>query len=165
MKATHVFSRKRLLNGDRLSKRRSSSHKLMFTIGGSGRSFNFNLVRFDNITFAKQIKRCFKFKCNTHLRKLGFMVPESEIIQDKKSKNIQFPCIIKPACSGSSFGIAKVHNHDELEKAIYEAKKYDRYIIQEQFIKGREVTCAVFNDKQTIKTLPITEIIFSELFL
>ena len=66
MKATHVFSRKRLLNGDRLSKRRSSSHKLMFTIGGSGRSFNFNLVLFDNITFAKQIKRCFKFKCNTH---------------------------------------------------------------------------------------------------
>ncbi len=100
-----------------------------------------------------------KFKCNTHLRKLGFMVPDSEIIQDKKSKNIQFPCIIKPACSGSSFGIAKVHNYDELEKAIYEAKKYDRYIIQEQFIKGREVTCAVFNNKQIIKTLPITEII------
>ncbi|MAQ31510.1 MAG: D-alanine--D-alanine ligase [Flavobacteriales bacterium] len=100
-----------------------------------------------------------KFKCNTHLRKLGFMVPESEIIQDKKIKNIQFPCIIKPACSGSSFGITKVHNDDELEKAIYEAKKYDRHIIQEQFIKGREITCAVFNSKKTIKTLPITEII------
>ena len=37
-----------------------------------------------------------------------------------------------------------------------------RDIIQEKFIKGREVTCAVFNDKQIIKTLPITEMYFLE---
>jgi len=98
-----------------------------------------------------------KFKCNNYLQSLGYKVPTSHIFNGVCETN--FPCIIKPACSGSSFGISKVYNHSELKTAICEAQQYDKDIMIEAFIDGREVTCAVFNHNHTIQTLPITEII------
>ena len=98
-----------------------------------------------------------KFKCNNYLRSLGYKVPNSFLFKDKL--NVNFPCIIKPACSGSSFGISKVNNETILKNAIQNASKYDKDIIIEEFIEGREVTCGVFRSGQAIITLPITEII------
>ena len=98
-----------------------------------------------------------KFQCNNYLRTIGYNVPSSQMASS--NYNIKFPCIIKPSCSGSSFGISKASNFEELQKAIIKAEKYDPEVIIEQFIIGREVTCAVFKDSNTIKTLPITEII------
>jgi len=98
-----------------------------------------------------------KFKCNQHLRSIGYQVPYSQIYtKDYKTK---FPCIIKPSCSGSSFGISKVYNDVELTIAICKAKQYGQEIIIEEFIDGRELTCAVYNLYNKIETLPITEII------
>ena len=98
-----------------------------------------------------------KFKCNNHLTALGYKVPKSNIFQGQLE--IPFPCIIKPACSGSSFGISKAYNLNQLKNAIKEAKKYDNEIIIEEFIDGREFTCGVLSLNSTITTLPITEII------
>jgi len=97
-----------------------------------------------------------KFKCNQHLQSLGYKVPKSYIFNEILETN--FPCIIKPACSGSSFGVSKVYNNSELKIAICQAQQYDKDIMIEEFIEGREVTCAVFDHNQ-IQTLPITEII------
>ena len=97
-----------------------------------------------------------KFKCNIHLRELGYRVPKS-YLHPFKSKEL--PCIIKPTCSGSSFGISKVSNEKDLHEAIQEAGKHGQEIIMEEFIEGREFTCAVFNILHEINTLPITEII------
>ena len=98
-----------------------------------------------------------KFQCNNYLRTIGYDVPVSQMASS--NYNIKFPCIVKPSCSGSSFGISKASNSEELKKAIIKAQKYDTDVIVEQFISGREVTCAVFECSNTIKTLPITEII------
>jgi len=98
-----------------------------------------------------------KFQCNNYLRTIGYDVPSSQMASS--NYNMGFPCIIKPSCSGSSFGISKASNFEELQKAIIKAKKYDPEVIIEQFIIGREMTCAVFKESKTIKTLPITEII------
>tara|TARA_B100001250_G_C19769738_1_gene776517 strand:+ start:39 stop:740 length:702 start_codon:yes stop_codon:yes gene_type:complete len=98
-----------------------------------------------------------KFKCNNKLRELGYKVPQANLY--KMSSNIQFPCIVKPACSGSSFGITKAYNNDELIAGIEEANQHDREVIIEEFIEGREFTCAVFNVNKIVQTLPITEII------
>tara|TARA_Y100001968_G_C19445164_1_gene764944 strand:+ start:1858 stop:2802 length:945 start_codon:yes stop_codon:yes gene_type:complete len=98
-----------------------------------------------------------KFKCNNYLKSLGYQVPISHVFNEKCE--IDFPCIVKPACSGSSFGISKVYNSVEFKIAINEAQQYDQDVIIEEFIDGREVTCAVFNQNHIIKTLPITEII------
>ena len=98
-----------------------------------------------------------KFKCNNKLRKLGYKVPNAQLFHEKYK--IEFPCIVKPICSGSSFGISKVYNDDELKIAVDEAKKHDKQVILEDFIDGRELTCAIFNLYDKIETLPITEII------
>tara|TARA_B100000427_G_C15473070_1_gene579473 strand:- start:101 stop:1039 length:939 start_codon:yes stop_codon:yes gene_type:complete len=98
-----------------------------------------------------------KFKCNKHLKQLGYTVPESNIFTKKDA--IKYPSIIKPIASGSSFGINKVNNKQELKQAIDQANKYSDEIIVEEFIDGRELTCGVFSISGKVKALPITEII------
>ena len=98
-----------------------------------------------------------KFKCNQYLRSLGYQVPNSKIYTE--DYRTRFPCIIKPSCSGSSFGISKVYNDSELKTAVDKAKQHGQEIIIEEFIDGRELTCGVFKMNKNIQALPITEII------
>ena len=65
-------------------------------------------------------------------------------------EKLQFPMFIKPSNSGSSVGISKAHDKKELEEAIVEAEKYDRKILIEQGINGREVECAVLGNEEVI---------------
>ncbi|SNX53953.1 D-alanine--D-alanine ligase family protein [Thermoanaerobacterium sp. RBIITD] len=60
---------------------------------------------------------------------------------------IGYPCFIKPANMGSSVGITKVHNENELYDALKLAAKYDRKIIVEQGIDAREIECAVLGNE------------------
>lgn len=69
---------------------------------------------------------------------------------DKISKNLKFPVFIKPSNSGSSVGINKAKNKEELEKYIKYAVKYDNKILIEQGIEGREVECAVLGNEEVI---------------
>ncbi|MBF2064970.1 MAG: D-alanine--D-alanine ligase [Calothrix sp. C42_A2020_038] len=57
-----------------------------------------------------------------------------------------YPCFVKPANLGSSVGIAKVRNRQELEVALDNAASYDRRIIVEQGVVAREVECAVLGN-------------------
>ena len=98
-----------------------------------------------------------KFKCNIYLHSKGYIVPQAQSY--KSFNNIKYPCIVKPSCSGSSFGISKVYKEENLQHAISLAKQHDDEVIIEDFINGREITCAVFNNKNNIETLPLTEII------
>jgi D-alanine-D-alanine ligase len=101
-----------------------------------------------------------KLQCNTLLNQMGYKVPilyDIEILE-----NITLPCIIKPVNTGSSFGVNKVNHSINIADAIKDARKYSDKIMIEEFIKGKELTCAVFNfkdNKSHITTLPITEII------
>lgn len=61
-----------------------------------------------------------------------------------------FPLIVKPCNGGSSIGITKVDNKEELEKAINIALTYDNNIIVEKFIKSREFECAVLEDDNVV---------------
>lgn len=68
-------------------------------------------------------------------------------LEDKKSGKIMrwntFPCVVKPCAGGSSVGISKVENKENLEKAVDEAFKYEKEIVIEEFIKGREFSVGV----------------------
>ncbi|MBE37092.1 MAG: D-alanine--D-alanine ligase A [Flavobacteriales bacterium] len=119
--------------------------------------FNSKNIPYTSCDEASSILTFNKFKCNNHLKSIGYQVPSAQLYQ--KAIKTKFPCIIKPASSGSSFGISKVYNNYELEKAVLEAIKHDKEVIIEEFIEGREFTCAVFNLNHKIETLPITEII------
>jgi D-alanine-D-alanine ligase len=57
-----------------------------------------------------------------------------------------YPCFVKPANLGSSVGIAKVRSRRELEAALDQAATYDRRIVIEQGVVGREVECAVLGN-------------------
>ncbi|MCQ2354032.1 MAG: D-alanine--D-alanine ligase [Clostridia bacterium] len=70
-------------------------------------------------------------------------------------EKIGFPCVIKPSSCGSSVGVSRVFTNEELKTALSAAKKYERFIIAEKMISGRELTCAVLDGV----ALPPVEII------
>ena len=65
---------------------------------------------------------------------------------------------MKPTEAGSSFGVSKVKEANQLLDAVNHAFEYGEEVI-EAFIKGRELTNGVFRNEEGIQTLPITEII------
>ena len=73
-----------------------------------------------------------------------------EDIIPKIEDNINYPIFIKPSNQGSSVGITKAHNSKELELGLVEAFNYDRKVLLEEGIKGREVECGVLGNEEVI---------------
>ena len=68
------------------------------------------------------------------------------------------PVVVKASSQGSSIGVVIVEKAEDLESALQEAFKYDSEILVEEFIKGRELTVAVWGNEEHYDTLPIIEI-------
>lgn len=83
----------------------------------------------------------------------------NEINEDQIITKIGLPCFVKPNNAGSSFGISKVHDKEELIPAIEKAYKEDSEILIESFLDGTEVSVGVIQYKGETKVLPITEIV------
>jgi D-alanine-D-alanine ligase len=64
------------------------------------------------------------------------------------------PFFIKPANAGSSVGVAKIRSEEEFFQALEEAFLYDRKILVEEFIAGREIECSVLGNEHPIASLP-----------
>lgn len=64
------------------------------------------------------------------------------------------PCFVKPANMGSSVGISKVKHKDELVDAIDHAFKYDRKVLIETAISGREIECSILGNDDPRASLP-----------
>ena len=60
--------------------------------------------------------------------------------------SFNYPCFIKPANLGSSVGVSKVHNRDEMPGALKKAAEHDRKIIVEEFINARELEVSVLGN-------------------
>lgn len=73
-------------------------------------------------------------------------------------EKLGYPCFVKPCNTGSSVGVGKAHDRAELEAALFEAAKFDRKILVEEFIDGHEVECAVLGN-DSIETSCVGEII------
>src|SRR5215831_7961945 len=67
---------------------------------------------------------------------------------------LSFPVFVKPANLGSSVGISKAHDARELEAAFALAAQYDRKVIVERAITGRELECSVLGNQAPIPSLP-----------
>lgn len=65
-----------------------------------------------------------------------------------------YPCFVKPANLGSSVGISKASNRDELVEAIKTAFKYDRKVIVEEFVDAREIEVAVLGNDDPKASVP-----------
>lgn len=68
------------------------------------------------------------------------------------------PVVVKASSQGSSIGVVIVEQPEKLEAALEEAFKYDHEILVEEFIKGRELTVAVWGNEEHQEALPIIEI-------
>lgn len=67
---------------------------------------------------------------------------------------MKFPCFVKPANLGSSVGVHKARNQKEFARAVYDAFRYDRKILIEECVKGREIECAVLGNDNPIASVP-----------
>jgi D-alanine-D-alanine ligase len=66
----------------------------------------------------------------------------------KVVREIGFPCFVKPANLGSSVGVSKATDKKSLAKAIDLAARYDRKIMVEEEVVGREIECAVIGNDE-----------------
>src|SRR5438046_5192067 len=85
----------------------------------------------------------------------GVTTPPWEVIHAGERPTIPLPIVVKTPRQGSTVGVVIVKNENELESAINEASKYDRELLIEKFVSGRELTIGVLGDQ----ALPIIEII------
>lgn len=67
---------------------------------------------------------------------------------------LPLPVFVKPANLGSSVGISKAHTHTELEEALRLAAQYDRKVIVERAISGKELECSVLGNEDPVASAP-----------
>ncbi len=106
-----------------------------------------------------------KWYCNQFLKGFGIKVAESvlltnfeELNADELIKKLEIPMFVKPADSGSSFGISKVKTREELVPAFEKAFAEGGTVVAEAFLDGTEVTCGVYRGRDGVYALPLTEI-------
>jgi D-alanine-D-alanine ligase len=88
-------------------------------------------------------------------REHNVVTPEWEVVDVGQRPKIPVPLVVKPPCQGSTVGVVIVKNESELDSAMVEAGKYDRKLLVETFVSGRELTIGILGDQ----ALPILEII------
>jgi D-alanine--(R)-lactate ligase len=82
-------------------------------------------------------------------RNAGIATPDFFVVDkvgSKRPDELELPVFVKPARSGSSFGVTKVEVANELDAAIATARRYDERVVIEQAIPGTEVGCAVLGN-------------------
>ena len=107
-----------------------------------------------------------KWFCNQFLKGFGIHVAESILLTKKDSwssekivEQLSLPIFVKPADSGSSFGISKVKSMEELPEAIEKAFQEGETVVLEAFLDGTELTCGVYRNENGLRALPLAEII------
>jgi D-alanine-D-alanine ligase len=76
------------------------------------------------------------------------------VMFDELADDLGSPLFIKPANMGSSVGVHKVNNRAEFSTALDDAFNYDKKVIVEEFIKGREIECAVLGNENPMASVP-----------
>ncbi|AOY75176.1 D-alanine--D-alanine ligase [Clostridium formicaceticum] len=92
----------------------------------------------------------------------SYIKKQAEYVQEIEEK-LGYPVFVKPANLGSSVGISKAKTSQELREAMKKAFEYDRKIVVEAFIDGREIECSVLGNDEATASLP-AEIIPSHEF-
>ncbi|WP_321295766.1 D-alanine--D-alanine ligase [Marinifilum fragile] len=107
-----------------------------------------------------------KHACNSYLKSLGFNFAKSVLLKKDEEYSIEeihaklgMPCFVKPNADGSSFGISKVKQVEELNKAIEKAFEEGKEVIIEEFIDGLECTCGLVKTKKESIVFPVTEVL------
>lgn len=99
---------------------------------------------------------------NTIATPHSLILKKVESVDTIDTSNIDFPAIIKPNKEGSSVGVLKVRNEEELRLILDKGLNQYEEVLVQKCIQGREFTCGVIEiDGKTI-ALPVTEIILTK---
>lgn len=82
-------------------------------------------------------------------RNAGIATPDFVVVaagEDPDPGRLSYPVFVKPARSGSSFGVSKVSGEDELADAVKTARQYDTKVLIEEAVVGSEVGCAILGN-------------------
>ena len=107
-----------------------------------------------------------KFTCNTYLKSFGVKVAESLVLRkgqtvtdEEVALKIGFPCFVKPNVGGSSFGVTKVKDMNQVQPAIAHAFNEGEEVMIEAYMAGTELTCGIYKTKTKTRVLPVTEVV------
>ena len=76
------------------------------------------------------------------------------------SLDLGFPCMVKPNREGSTLGVSRARNREELEEALKVAMEYDDLALIERYVEGREMTVGLIGEEP--KVLPVLEVVASK---
>jgi D-alanine-D-alanine ligase len=77
-----------------------------------------------------------------------------DVFVDRAAHELGLPCFVKPANMGSSVGVSKARDRDQLRRAIELAFRYDEWVIAEEFVRGREIEVGVLGDHPPEASVP-----------
>lgn len=109
-----------------------------------------------------------KYVLNNYLRGFGVNVAKSVLVRRGEEGNIDekrieaeigMPCFVKPAADGSSFGVSKVKNTDQLAPALRVALMECNEALIESFLDGIEISVGCYRTKEKTVVLPATEVV------
>lgn len=109
-----------------------------------------------------------KYVLNNYLRGWGINVAKSLLIRRGEEskytdefieKEIGMPCFVKPAADGSSFGVSKVKNADQLAPALRVAFMESDEVMIEKYLKGTEISIGCYKTKTKSVVFPATEVV------
>ncbi len=81
------------------------------------------------------------------------LADESAYIAEIESE-LGYPCFVKPSNSGSSVGVYKVKCREELRPALLAAQRFDRKVVVEEYMRGKEIECAVLGNIAASAAVP-----------
>ena len=97
-----------------------------------------------------------KIECKKILKKNEFLTPKWVEFKDGlEIANVSMPCIVKPNEQGSTFGLSYVEKATDLRPAIMNSQKYDKRILIEEYISGKEITVGIIEENP----MPLVEIL------
>ncbi len=114
-----------------------------------------------------------KYVLNNYLRGWGVNVAKSILVRRGEEsrysdefieKEIGMPCFVKPAADGSSFGVSKVKNVDQLAPALRVAFMESDEVIIESFLHGTEISIGCYKTREKSVVFPATEVVTSTEF-
>ena len=114
-----------------------------------------------------------KFVLNNYLRAFGVNVADSILLRRGEENKyteaeiearLGMPCFVKPAADGSSFGVSKVKNADQIAPALRNAFMECDEVMIEQYMQGTEVTVGCYKTKEKSVVFPVTEVVTSNEF-
>ena len=107
-----------------------------------------------------------KYVLNNYLRGFGVNVADSILLrrgeqydEDEIAERIGMPCFVKPAADGSSFGVSKVKNADQLAPALRVAFMESNEVMIEGFLDGTEISQGIYKTADKSVVFPATEVV------